>query len=61
MAIFRLLLLLFFIYMFIKKNILHNELNYYEDKVYFLVLILMAIVALIDFKNKLSHKNNPKT
>lgn len=61
MVIFRILLGLIFIFLLIKKTVLDQGLNYYEDKVYFLLLILIAIQSLIDFKNRLSHKNNPKT
>ena len=43
-----------------KKNVLDKELNYYEDILYLLVLILMAIIVLIDLKNRLSPKTKPK-
>jgi hypothetical protein len=59
MVIFRILLGLIFIFLFFKKNVFDKELNFYEDKIYWLVIIIMFIIVLIDFKNKLSHKKSP--
>jgi hypothetical protein len=60
MIIFRILLGLIFIFLFFKKNVFDKELNFYEDKIYWLVIMLMFIIVLIDLKNRLSPKTKPK-